>query len=97
MGLFQFITSFLLRKQILSNLCANCPEGVKTQMATLLANKKAADLIRQFMMTAMKSRTKLQADAVTNLPFPDSIRKLLADNPKLVTYLLLAARMAGKK
>ena len=97
MGLFQFLASFAIRKQIMKNLRANCPEGVKTEMETLLADKKATALVQQFMMTAMKSRTKLQADAVTGLPFPAPISKLLADTPKLVTYLLLAARMAGRK
>ena len=97
MGLFQFLASFAIRKQLMKHLRANCPEGVKNEMETLLANKKASSLILQLMMSAMQSRSKLQADAVTSLPLPADIGQLLSNTPKLVTYLLLATRMSGKK
>ena len=54
-------------------------------------------IIQQFVTDAMKTGGKIQAEAVTTLPFPADIQQLLADTPKLVTYLVLAARMAGKK
>ena len=64
---------------------------------TLLANKDAVGIIQKFVTEAMKGGGKIQADAVTTLPFPAEIQQLLADTPKLVTYLVLAARMAGRK
>ena len=57
--------------------------------ASALADLKVTD--------AMKGGGKIQAEAVTTLPFPAEIQELLAATPKLVTYLVLAARMAGKK
>ena len=54
-------------------------------------------IIQKFVTEAMKGGGKIQADAVTTLPFPAEIQQLLADTPKLVTYLVLAARMAGRK
>ena len=48
-------------------------------------------------MEAIKAGGKIRPEVLLNLPFSESMQKLLADTPKLVTYLALAARMAGKK
>lgn len=97
MGLFQFLASFVIRKKVMKNLRANCPSGIQAEMDTLLADKKSSALILQFMTSTMKSHTKPKAEAIMALPFPPAISQLLADTPKLTTYLLLAARMVGKK
>lgn len=97
MGLLQNLAAIAIRNKVMSNLRANCPEAVKNELETLLANKEAVSIIQQFVTDAMKNGGKIQAEAVTTLPFPAEIQQLLADTPKLVTYLVLAARMAGKK
>ncbi len=97
MGLLQNLAAIAIRNKVMGNLRANCPEGIKDALETLLANKEAVGIIQKFVTEAMKGGGKIQADAVTTLPFPAEIQQLLADTPKLVTYLVLAARMAGKK
>ena len=49
-------------------------------------------------LAAVAIRNKVMGNLRANCPpFPAEIQQLLADTPKLVTYLVLAARMAGKK
>jgi hypothetical protein len=97
MGLLQNLAAIAIRNKVMGNLRANCPEGIKDALETLLANKEAVAIIQKFVTEAMKTGGKIQAEAVTTLPFPAEIQQLLADTPKLVTYLVLAARMAGRK
>ena len=97
MGLLQNLAAVAIRNKVMGNLRANCPEGIKEQLETLLANKEAVGIIQKFVTEAMKGGGRIQAEAVTTLPFPAEIQQLLADTPKLVTYLVLAARMAGRK
>ncbi|MBR6577264.1 MAG: hypothetical protein IKK73_09070 [Akkermansia sp.] len=97
MGLLQNLAAVAIRNKVMANLRSNCPEGIKNELETLLSNKEAVGIIQKFVTDAMKSGGKIQAEAVTTLPFPAEIQELLAANPKLVTYLVLAARMAGKK
>ncbi len=97
MGLLQNLAAVAIRNKVMANLRANCPEGIQNELETLLGNKEAVGIIQNFVTEAMKGGGKIQAEAVTTLPFPAEIRELLAATPKLVTYLVLAARMAGKK
>ncbi len=97
MGLLQNLAAVAIRNKVMSNLRANCPEGIRNELETLLGNKEAVSIIQGFVTEAMKNGGKIQAEAVTSLPFPAEIQTLLASTPKLVTYLVLAARMAGKK
>lgn len=48
-------------------------------------------------MEAMKNGGKFNADSINGLPFPERIKTLLSSSPKLVSYLAMAARMAGRK
>ena len=97
MGIFQFFKSLAVRNKVVSNLRANCPDGIKTELEALLADKTAVSIVKNIMIEAVKNGGKIKPDAVTSQPFPDSIKKLLADTPKLLTYIVLAARMIGKK
>lgn len=97
MGLLQNLAAVAIRNKVMANLRANCPEGIKNELETLLGNKEAVGIIQNFVTEAMKGGGKIQAEAVTTLPFPAEIQELLTATPKLVTYLVLAARMAGKK
>lgn len=97
MGLLQNLAVIAIRNKVISNLRSNCPEGIKDALETLLSNKEAVSTIQNFVTDAMKSGTPIKLDSVTSLPFPAEIKQLLADTPKLVTYLAMAARMAGKK
>ena len=97
MGLLQNLAAVAIRNKVMANLRANCPEGIKNELETLLDNKEAVGIIQKFVTEAMKGGGKIQAEAVTTLPFPAEIQELLAATPKLVTYLVLAARMAGRK
>ncbi len=97
MGLLQNLAAVAIRNKVMANLRANCPEGIKNELETLLGNKEAVGIIQKFVTEAMKGGGKIQAEAVTTLPFPAEIQELLASTPKLVTYLVLAARMAGRK
>ena len=97
MGLISYFKSIIVRNKVMNGLRANCPEGVKNELETLLADKAATNNVKTFIMEAIKAGGKIRPDALLNLPFSESMQKLLADTPKLVTYLALAARMAGKK
>lgn len=97
MGLLQNLAAVAIRNKVISNLRANCPEGIQQELETLLADKEAVAIIQKLVTEAMKTGTAIKADAISALPFPPAISRLLADTPKLLTYLVLAARMAGKK
>lgn len=97
MGLLQNLAAVAIRNKVMSNLRANCPEGIRNELETLLTNKEAVSIIQNFVTEAMKGSGRIQPEAVTTLPFPSEIQELMAANPKLVTYLVLAARMAGRK
>lgn len=97
MGLLQNLAAIAIRNKVISNLRANCPEGIKEALETLLADKEAVAILQNIVTEAMKTGAAIKADALTGQPFPPAIQQLLADTPKLVTYLVLAARMAGKK
>lgn len=97
MGLLQNLAAIAIRNQVISNLRANCPEAIKSELETLLANKEAVSVIQNFVTSAMKSGSAIKADAVLSLPFPADICQLLTNTPKLVTYLVMAARLIGKK
>lgn len=97
MGLLQTIADYFIRSKVTGNLRQNCPASVKNELETLLSDKDAAGVIRTFIMEAMKNGGKFNADSITGLPFPERIQTLLSSCPKLVSYLAMAARMAGRK
>ncbi len=97
MGLLENLAAIAIRNKVIANLRANCPDTIKSELETLLANKEAVTTIQNFVTSAMKSGTPVKPDSVTTLPFPSDIQQLLANTPKLVTYLVMVARLAGKK
>ena len=74
MGLLQNLAAVAIRNKVMANLRANCPEGIRNELETLLGNKEAVGIIQNFVTEAMKGGGKIQVEAVTTLPFPAEIR-----------------------
>ena len=88
MGLLQNLAAVAIRNKVMANLRANCPEGIKNELETLLGNKEAVSVIQKFVTDAMKGGGKIQAEAVTTLPFPAEIQELLdmSGNKYVLTF-----------
>ncbi len=97
MGLLQQLAAVAIRNKVLAALRSHCPDSLKDDLETLLADTRAVDVIQRFVASALSRPESLTREALLALPLPQEAGRLLSSRPELTDYLLSMARSHGQR
>ena len=91
MGLLEQIAAAAIRNRMVAALRDRCPDSLKDELETLLADKDAVAAIQQLATAAHAGKAAVTQETLLALPLPEATATLLQGNPRLVQFLVMAA------
>ncbi len=97
MGLLEQLAAAAIRNRMLAALRERCPEPLKPQLESLLADKDAVAAIQQLATAAHAGKAEVNVENLMALPFSEATARLLQETPRLVKFLVMAAAALQKR